>query len=103
MISRAQARQQRRWHLQQQSADLRQRLTQHAHALEPVWVWAERTRAGAMWLRRHPWVALGVGVGLLWRRPREVLRWGTRVWGVWQTLQRAKGTLGGLQRWWQRR
>ncbi len=86
-----QARLQQRWQLEQQSAELRERLVAHAQALAPVWTMAERTRQGANWVKRHPWLPL-VAVGLLlWRRPRRVVQWGARLWALRGTAQRVLG------------
>jgi len=98
MSPRALARRQRRWQLEQQSAELRNRLATHAQATAPVWLWAERARQGSLWLKEHPWVPLLAGVLLVLRRPRRMLRWGASAWGFWKAIRRVRGALEGLQR-----
>ncbi|HEX5804846.1 MAG TPA: YqjK family protein [Macromonas sp.] len=100
MNAAAVARQQRRWQLEQRSAELRVKLASHAQAVTPALAWADRARQGSRWLKSHPWIPLGVAVLLLLRRPRRALRWGTRAWGLWKTVQRARGLWQGIRGTW---
>lgn len=86
-----QRRLQQRWLLEQRSAELRDRLATHTEAISPLFAWADRARRGAHWVRRHPLVPLAVALLLLWRRPRRVVRWGSRLWALWGTVQRVRG------------
>jgi len=78
----------RRTQLQTRSAELRRRLAGHTHALQPVWVTADRTRRVVDFARAHPWVpALALACVLL-RRPRRALRWAWAGWQGWQHLSK---------------
>lgn len=97
MNPRERARLQRQWALQQRSAQLRDRLSAHAHTLAPVLGVAERVRQGARWVRQHPVLPVLVASLLLWKRPRQVLRWGGRAWAWWGTLKKIKSAWGRAQ------
>lgn len=71
-----------------QSAALRDRMQTHAHALQPLAAVVDRAWQTGQWVRAHPWVPALVGVVWLWRRPRQVWRWGRRAWGAWRLVQR---------------
>ena len=82
----------RRQALLRESADLRDRLHQHALALGPLWRGADTAWLTAHWLRRHPWVPALAALWLAWRRPRMVWRWGRRAWSAWGLLTRVRQT-----------
>jgi len=67
---------------------LRQRLGMEAQALKVPMAWADRARAGWLWVQAHPqWPLAGAAtVALL--RPRRALRWGLRLLWAWRGLQR---------------
>jgi len=74
---------QRRAALQQQSAQLRDRLEGQVQALQPVWQALDGTQRGIGWVRQRPWV-LALGLLVLARKPRTALRWGWRAWRGWR-------------------
>ncbi len=75
----------RRLELEHRSGVLRDRMAEHALALQPAFTAADRVRAVGAWASRHPWVpALLAGLWLA-KRPRKVLGWGWRLakGGLW--------------------
>jgi len=80
----------RRAVLQQQSAQLRQRLQDQVQALDPLWQTVDGTQRGLHWLRQRPWV-LALGLLVLARKPRTALRWGWRAWRGWRWASRWLG------------
>ena len=81
---------QRRAALQQQSAQLRDRLEGQVQALQPVWQVVDGTQRGVGWLRQRPWV-LALGLLVLARKPRTALHWGWRAWRGWRWASRWLG------------
>lgn len=77
-----------RQNLLAQSAALRDRMEMHAHSLQPLASVADRAWQTGQWVRAHPWVPALIGALWLWRRPRQVWRWGRRAWGAWRLAQR---------------
>lgn len=76
------------------SAELRDTLAWQARALASPLALADRLRAGARWLQRHPaWPLAGLA-WLLLRPPRRVLRWLPSLFGAWQLLRRVGLWLG---------
>jgi hypothetical protein len=89
MSPRRQALWLRRLELVNESTRLRDRMAVHACAVGPVFQWADQLRSGVQWLKVHPWVPALAGFLLLWRRPRTVWRWGSRLWAASGLLRRA--------------
>lgn len=81
----------RKQRLQFQSDALREQWRQHARGLAPAFGAADRLRAGAGWLARHPAVLVGAGVAVAVARPRALWRWirrGAVAWQFWRNGQR---------------
>lgn len=78
----------RRQALLQRSAELRERLSREAQALQPAADGVDRVRAGWRWLRAHPWVPVAGAFALALYRPRRA--WAA-LWLVWRGW-----------RWWRR-
>lgn len=89
----------RRIELEHRSGVLRERLAQHAHALQPAAAAVDTAHTAARWVGQRPWVpALLLGV-LAWRRPRSAVGWGWRLyrggrwaWQMAQAWQQVRGT-----------
>lgn len=77
------------------SADLRDRMGMHAEGLTPLLHAADRLRAAAEAIRRHPeWVA-GAAVLIVILRPRFIWRWVQRGfvgWRVWKSVHKLLGS-----------
>lgn len=77
--------------LQFKSDALREQWCNHARGLAPTFAAADQVREGFGWLRRHPEVAVGVGVAVAVGKPRFVWRWlrrGAVAWQFWRNGQR---------------
>lgn len=81
----------RRLELEHRSGVLRERLVEHADALQPAFRVVDQARSAGQWVVRHPWVPALIGGLWLARRPRRVLRLGWRVarggFWVWRLAQ----------------
>ncbi len=84
--------------LQFRSAELRAELAGHGAGLAPWLAAGDTLRAGALWLRRHPEVAVAAGAALAVARPRIVFRWARRGVVVWQTWSRVRAWLESRRR-----
>ncbi|MGQ9724350.1 MAG: YqjK family protein [Tepidimonas sp.] len=97
----------RRGALLQRSAELRERLALHGHALRPVAQWADRVQTGWRWLHAHPWVPVLAAIALAAYRPRRAWTWllwawrGWRGWRRWTALwaRSVMGVRGPKSRW----
>ncbi|HTY99133.1 MAG TPA: YqjK family protein [Rhodocyclaceae bacterium] len=83
--------------LQLQSATQRQDFARHAAALAPALGLADRARAGAAWLRRHPELPVAAAAALVVLRPHTVWRWLSRGVFAWRAARSAGRWLGTLR------
>ncbi|TBR16544.1 YqjK-like family protein [Rugosibacter aromaticivorans] len=80
----------RKQRVQFASEHLRRNFVNHLGSLSPALDTADRLCAGALWLRRHPHVLIGIGMALIVARPRRVIGWVRRAligWQMWRKLR----------------
>jgi hypothetical protein len=81
---------QRRRALLQRSSELRERLAMQGAAIAPAAVWIDQVRSGWRWLRARPWIATGLVLLLVWRRPRAAGRVAFMIWRGWRWWRRVR-------------
>ncbi len=80
----------RRQLLVHRSGQLRARVVDQMHVVQPALAWADRLQDAWIWLRANPLaVAGGVLAVAVWR-PRRSLGLVLRLWSGWKLLQRAR-------------
>ncbi|OHC62958.1 MAG: hypothetical protein A2045_15740 [Rhodocyclales bacterium GWA2_65_20] len=85
--------------LQLRSAALRSEFAGHALALAPLFAVGDSVRDGALWLRRHPEIAVAAAVILLLTRPRTLFRWTRRGVVAWQAWSRMRAWVEARLAW----
>lgn len=80
------------------SAELRVTLAHEARALQAPLAVGDQVRAGAQWLRQHPLFPVLAVALLALKRPRVILRWGSRVLWGWGLYQQVRDWLGSVNK-----
>jgi hypothetical protein len=72
-----------------ESARLRGEFLGHLTAISPVFYATDHLYRGAVWLRQHPQVPIGLAMALIIAKPKRVITWTRRLifgWQVWRKL-----------------
>ena len=72
------------------STELRLSLHGQLQSLQRPAAWADRLKAGLVWLYHHPqWPVGGVAL-LLVLKPRRALAWAGRFWWLWKSVRQLR-------------
>ena len=78
------------------SAELRITFSSQVQVIKRPLGLADQAQAGLQWLYRNPQWPVGALPLVLILRPRGVIRWGSRLWWVWNTYQRTRNLMANL-------